>query len=78
MKGLLEFNLADPYEQNAHKRAIHATDAYLVIHSLMYDTIRKMLKYEDLTEEQNAIVDRIQNDLHSYMFKYGIDLGDLE
>ena len=45
MKAILEFDLDDYSDKLAHKRAVSATDAYLVLHDLDNE-LRSMLKYD--------------------------------
>lgn len=45
-KGILEFDLTDPHGRNAHKRAIKATNAYLVLWNLEMDVFRQLRKYD--------------------------------
>ena len=77
MRGILEFNLEDTFEKNAHTRAMNATEAYLVLHELDQD-LRQTIKYQELTEEVEAIYSAIREKLHEYMNRYGVDLNDLD
>ncbi len=44
-KATLEFNLDEPFEKSAFKRACNATDAYLVIHSIANELFRPNRKH---------------------------------
>ena len=53
-KGILEFNLDDPYDRSAHKRAVSATDAYIAFHDID-NVLRDMLKYDKIIGEGKEI-----------------------
>ena len=46
MKGILEFDLDDRYDNLAHKRATSSTNAYLVLHDID-SMLRNYTKYEE-------------------------------
>lgn len=50
-KAILEFNLDDPYEVNAHTRAIKATSVYIALHEIKAN-LRQMSKYSCHDNEQ--------------------------
>ena len=76
MKVILEFNLDDFDDVLAHKRAISATDAYLVILSLD-EYLRYRLKYEEMSEEAVKTLDEVRTKLYESIEKYNVDMENL-
>lgn len=52
-KGILEFNLDDLWGQNAHMRAVTATNVYLAIHDFLQE-LRTVYKYSENDKEIEA------------------------
>lgn len=77
MKAKLEFDLYEPFEVNKFKRAMTATEAYLVI-SGMQAYFRHKCKYESLTEWQYEIIEEASNKLYGLLTEYNINMNDLE
>jgi hypothetical protein len=77
VKAILEFNLTESSERREHKRAISATDAYLVLFS--FDSmLRNKLKYEDLDEGSRQHVEEIRDGFYNLLSEYSINMSDLE
>ena len=62
-------------EQEAH-RMLKATDAYLVLWDLS-QYIRSQLKHGDLTEEQEAVLEKVAEELYNNMTERGVTFNDL-
>lgn len=45
MKAILEFDLNDPHDKLAHKRATSSTDAYIALHEIANTIFRPARKY---------------------------------
>jgi hypothetical protein len=77
MKATLEFDLEDHFEKLAHRRAMSATDAYIVIHKFD-EYLRSMLKWDDSMDDvMVAKVERIRKELIDLCQDCQIDLDDL-
>jgi len=77
MKATLSFNLDEPDDRSAHKRAVSATDLYIAIHE--FDNyLRARLKYEELTEEVADALQKARDSLHNELGDRGVSLGDLD
>lgn len=76
MKATLTFDLNDSDERAEHKRAIQATDAYLVLWDLDQE-LRQKLKYSELTGEREIAYSEIREKLHDLLSNYGVNLDDL-
>jgi isochorismate hydrolase len=73
MKLILEFDYKDnEFENNAAKRAMNATEAYLVIYKMREYFIKKV-KDDCSSDIQFAL-----NELNAIMDDFGVDLDDLE
>lgn len=57
-KAILEFNLDDPHERNAHARAVKSTSAYIAL-SEIQNSLRSMEKYG--SHENDGITNLLQN-----------------
>ena len=78
-KGILEFDLEEPFSKNSFRRACKATEAYLVL-SQFLDSIRTELKYtEDKAEpSRHAVLEELRGELFNRMENLGVDLNDLD
>lgn len=76
MKGILEFDLNDFDETLAHKRAVSATNAYLVLLGVD-DFLRNKMKYNELTEEVDAAFQEARDVLSALKNEHGINMNDL-
>lgn len=87
MKAILEFNLEEPFEQQAHRRAIKSTDAYLAIMAIRDEVFRPHRKhgYADtglqahFTEDSTSsaayyVTEKLEEMFFDILNEYGIDL----
>ena len=77
MKAIIEFDLDDYSDRKAHKRAISATDAFLVLHELD-NYFRNKLKYTELSEEVSESLDAARTELRELCERNGVNMDDLE
>lgn len=77
MKAMLEFDLDDPLDRNAHARCIKATNAFIVIHSLL-EKLRQMRKYEGRDEASLLVAAEVEDKLHNLLDHYDINMDILE
>lgn len=75
---VLVFDLDKPEDEAAHKRAINATNAYLVLHDFYNNSLRKRWKYADLPEDKHDLVMEINGEFCEMLNAYDIDMNDLE
>jgi len=82
MKAKLEFDLDDPSDRLAHKRAVSATDVYIAINDLD-NHLRQMLKYDahigvgskialpegyhEVTEKEAVLLHEVVDTIRSYL-----------
>ena len=87
MKGKLEFDLDDCYDRNAFKRAVKATDVYMVLHEVVNKLFRPSWKngYTDKeldtlsnTEEGDRVIEILSEMYREILEEYNIDLNDLD
>ena len=78
MKALLSFNLDDPHEKLAHKRAINATNAYIAIMDIMNDVFRKRIKYGELDFDSENLLVEMQAEACAILEDNSINPNDLE
>lgn len=72
MKAILEFNLEEPYEEQAHRRAVKSLDAYLAIYDIAQEIFRPHRKhgYSDesinkyLNHDNEAIREAVYDVIH--------------
>ena len=72
-KATLEFDLNDPDDAMSHKRAVHATDAYLSLYDFSQYLFRIGM-HEELSVEQESLVEAIQNHFYEDLEIHGINL----
>lgn len=82
MKAILEFNLDDPSDREAHARAIKSTDLALILWDLQQEVFRKARKYgelngEKLTEEQQQIIEQVSEQFEQMMAERNISLDEI-
>lgn len=78
-KAILEFDLNDPDDQDAHLRAVKALDMALVLWEMSYNTKKKMcydIEFQKITDPYE-VVDRFMEKLHEEMNDRGINLDEL-
>jgi hypothetical protein len=77
MKATLEFNMEDRSNRREHKRAISATDAYLVLYD-MDCFLRAKLKYSNLDPAEESAFTEAREKLSEFLSERSINLSDLE
>jgi hypothetical protein len=77
MKAILEFDLEEPSDINAHKRAVNSTNVYIAL-SDFSNFLRTERKYKELTEEQAKYLEYITENFFSVIEDRSIDMNDLE
>lgn len=75
MKAILEFNLDNQDEKDAHLRAVKADKAYRVLYEMSL-IFREVLKYEELTDEVRAKVEELSDKFYEEMTDNNINLGE--
>ncbi len=78
-KAILEFDLNDPDDQDAHLRAVKALDMALVLWEMSYNTKKKMcydIEFQKITDPYE-VVDKFMGKLHDEMRDRGINLDEL-
>ena len=73
MKAILEFDL--PEERDEHKRAVLADDMCSVLWVMHYEELRT--KHKDLTEQEEAVYDKLSERLIELLYEHGINLDDI-
>ena len=77
MKAILEFDLNDPDEAAAHKRAVLALDMMLCLHDVK-EQFRSKIKYDDkLTEDELKGWEDAREMFLGTLSEYNIDLNNL-
>ena len=92
-KGILEFDLDEPFDRSAFRRANAATDVYIALHAISNEVFRPHRKHgyndrvlNDLIENRgeevgSAVLDAIEV-LEGMFFeilqRYNIDMNDLD
>jgi hypothetical protein len=78
-KAILEFDLNDPDDHDAHLRAVKALDMALVLWEMSYNTKKKMcydIEFQKITDPYE-VVDKFMEKLHEEMNDRGINLDEL-
>lgn len=88
MKALIKFNLDDPMDAMAHRRAISATNAYLVLLAVREELFRPARKHGYLddqelnklieSEEVTTAIGRLESKFFDIMERYSVSLDDLD
>jgi hypothetical protein len=77
MKAILEFDLNDPDEAAAHKRAVLALDMMMCLHDVK-EQFRSKIKYDDkLTEDELKGWEDAREMFIGTLTEYNIDLNRL-
>ena len=78
MKAILEFNLDEVDDMDAHKRAVKSLDMALALWDIER-YFRAQLKYneEGLTDAQYEVLDRARSEFYEILNKYNISLDEL-
>lgn len=87
-KGILEFNLEEPFEENAFKRATKATDAYLALFDIANNLFRpyrkhgyadqQMQKLFDDNEAMYDLMEKLEEMFYEIMERYNVSLDELD
>lgn len=78
-KAILEFDLNEPDDREAHKRAVKSLDLVLALWDID-QYLRSQIKYGDeieLTDEQFTTLDETREKLHSILREYNISFDEL-
>jgi len=76
-KAILEFDLNEPDDKQAHMRAIKSLDMMLALWDID-QYLRKQVKYnESLTDEQHNVLDEAREEFYSIINKHGISFDEL-
>ncbi len=76
-KGILEFDLNDPDDVTAHKRAVIALDLCFALFDIEQH-LRTQTKYnENLTQEAHDALYKVREEYYSILSKHDISLDDL-
>jgi hypothetical protein len=77
MKAILEFDLNDPDDAAAHKRAVLALDMMMCLHDVK-EQFRSKIKYDDnLTEDEVKGWEDAREMFLGTLSEYNIDLNNL-
>lgn len=69
MKGILEFDLNEPDDREAHKRAVKVDDLYAAI--TQFDQyLRSEIKYTDHHEIVYDMLEKVRETLHNKLAEY--------
>ena len=78
-KAILEFDLNEPDDKEAHKRAVKSLDMALALWD-MDQYLRSQIKYSDeyeLTDEQYNTLEETRDKLHKILSEYNISFDEL-
>lgn len=74
MKGILEFNLDEPFDRLAHQRAVNATNSYLALNAIGQE-LRQIYKYG---ENDTIEIEKLREMFYEILSDHNINLNDLE
>lgn len=72
MKATLVFDL--PQEREEYEQANKASAAFIVLHEFYQQSLRKRLKYLELSKAVRDEVEKIQKEFFELTTEYGIDI----
>jgi len=75
-KAIIEFDLSDPDDIIAHKRATKSLDLCLSIWDIE-QYLRSKLKHESLSSTEYTFLEKIQEDFYNILDKYHVNLDEL-
>lgn len=80
-KAVLEFDLNDPDDRDAHKLMLQASDYSVVLYQICHDLLRGMVRYgahptdgRALTEEEHALVQLISDRVYQIINEHGLEV----
>ncbi len=76
MKAILEFNLDDHDDQQAHLRCVKSVDLVLFILD-MEQELRSQLKHGDLDDKEYKILSKFRDTFYEVLNNKGINIDDL-
>lgn len=77
-KATLEYNLDDPYDQQAHLRAIKSVDMASFIFQLISNERKSLMyKIEDKNMKDWETVNLVFDRIHELLDEYGINIDEL-
>lgn len=74
MRATLEFDFDNMEDQLAHRRAVNARNAYLVIQA-MDNELRRLDKY---TDSETVMIEKVRETWSDIIEVYDVNLNDLE
>ena len=78
-KAILEFDLNEPDDREAHKRAVKSLDLVLALWDID-QYLRSQIKYgneTEITDEQYKILEETRTKLHQILSEYNISFDEL-
>jgi len=77
MKAILEFNLDEPQDVDAHKRAVKSLDMAIALWDIE-QYLRAQIKYnESLTDAQYDVLDKAKTEFYDILNRHNISLDEL-
>ena len=77
MKAILEYNLDEPQDVDAHKRAIKSLDMAIALWDIE-QYLRAQTKYnENLTDAQYDVLDKAKTEFYDILNRHNISLDEL-
>lgn len=77
MKAVLIFNLNNQDDKLRYKIANKADSMALSLWEFSQSTLRKIRKYEELTKEEEDMINRVEREFYETLVQYGVDLDEL-
>ena len=74
MKAILEFDLSKVEDQEEHNLAQSARKLENVLNDFYNQSLRRRLKYEDMSAVQSKLVEEIRKEFFSCLEAYNLDL----
>ena len=75
-KAILEFDLNDPDDTQAHLRCVKSLDLVLFVFKIE-DNLRSKLKHGNLTDVEYKILDKFRETFYEEMNERGINIDEL-
>ena len=76
MEAILKFDLNDIDDKLSHLRCVKSLNMACLLFDIQ-NTIRRCLKYRELTKEQTEIIEKIQTEINEKSECYDINLENL-